>query len=97
MNIRNLDQALIELAEKKNELNAYQAGGERHSALKSELETMANQFHVHYGTFIEDALFNIHDEFCPDNEVLSPIDYTANEYIKLPTGECSYDVSITRE
>ena len=35
-----------------------------------------------YGDYIEEALRDVHDEFCPDSEVLLPIAYLANEYIK---------------
>jgi hypothetical protein len=36
---------------------------------------MEDEFQDNYGEYIEEALQNIHEEICPDNDVLMPIAY----------------------
>jgi len=43
-----------------------------------------------YGDYLEEAFDEVHDEYCPDTDVLLPIAYLAKEYIKNDDG--SYDV-----
>lgn len=80
MNIKNLNQAFVEIAEKKNQLFQVERGTPGHVALQSEIERLLEDFQSDYGWYIEEALFNVHDEYCPDNEVLKPISYLASHY-----------------
>jgi hypothetical protein len=36
---------------------------------------MEDDFQDNYGDYVEEALQNIHEEICPDNDVLMPIAY----------------------
>jgi len=92
MNISNLNQAFIEIAEKKNRLNQCDKADKLYSSLNEEIVKLEEQFQFEYGAFIEEALFNVHDEFCPDNEVRKPIYYMANSYSSDST-TCQYDVA----
>jgi hypothetical protein len=40
-----------------------------------------SRFLDHSGIYLEEVLKDVHDEICPDDSVLSPIDYLANQYI----------------
>ena len=42
---------------------------------------MEDDFQENYGEYLEEALADVHDEFCPDNDVLLPIAYLADEYV----------------
>ncbi len=80
MNISNLNQAFIEIAEKKNRLFQCKKSDEMYDSLNEELAQLEEEFQYAYGAYIEEALFNVHDEFCPDNEVLKPRSYIASAY-----------------
>jgi len=81
MNLKNLDQAIISIAEKKKQLSANNLSSLQRAVLEDELETMELDFQANYGSIIEEALFNFHDEFCPDNDILKPSEYLALHYI----------------
>ena len=91
MNIENLNQAFIEIAEKKNELSQFQHDNPEYVALQEEVHQLEAAFQAKYGHYIEEALFNVHDEYCPDNDVLLPVAYFATSYLKGNGGR-SYDV-----
>ena len=42
---------------------------------------MEDDFQDKYGEYLENALQGIHDEFCPDNDVLLPIAYVGKGVI----------------
>lgn len=82
MDIKKLEKALTELVEKKIALSGLDYSDEKYDDLEEELHDMEDDFVETYGDYLEDALHGVHDEFCPDNEVLLPIAYLANEYVK---------------
>ncbi|MBV6644904.1 MAG: hypothetical protein KI790_05625 [Cyclobacteriaceae bacterium] len=90
MNIENLNQAFIEIAEKKIELQQFDYEDPHYGVLEEGIRQLENRFTEQYGPFIEDALFNVHDEYCPDNDVLYPAAYIASQYLK--TDNYQYDV-----
>ncbi|MEQ8470791.1 MAG: hypothetical protein RIC35_06375 [Marinoscillum sp.] len=92
MNIKNLNQAFVQIAEKKNELFQYAKSDQHSQDLKNELRELEQEFQYEFGSYIEEALFNVHDEFCPDNEVLKPIAYFAGRYVVSDRGENEFDV-----
>ncbi|MEQ9302338.1 MAG: hypothetical protein RJQ14_00370 [Marinoscillum sp.] len=92
MNIKNLNQAFVQIAEKKNELFQYARHDEHYESMKKELSELENDFQYEFGSYIEEALFNVHDEFCPDNEVLKPTSYFASQYVISDRGEHEFDV-----
>jgi hypothetical protein len=85
MNIKDLDRALLAIVEKKNLLSTLNYNDETYDQVEEELHDLEDDFIDEYGTYLEDALHLVHDEYCPDNDVLLPIAYMANKYIK--TGE----------
>ncbi|RED95624.1 hypothetical protein [Marinoscillum furvescens] len=92
MKLKNLDQAFIEIAEKKSELAQLEMQDPKHAALQREIEKLESEFQYAYGSYIEEALFNVHDEYCPDNEVLRPVSYLATSYRKTRDNELEFDV-----
>ena len=91
MDVKQLDKALIELVEKKIILSNLDYNDERYDEVEEELHDMEDNFVESYGDYLEDALHAVHDEFCPDNDVLLPIAYLANHYIKKEVnGETTY-------
>lgn len=91
MNIKNLNQAFIEIAEKKIQLSGIGYNDPDYDLLETEIHELEDDFQSNYGSFIEEALFNVHDEYCPDNDVLLPIAYIASTY-KKGNGQFTYDV-----
>ncbi len=92
MNIEKLNQAFVEIAEKKIELTRFDVQEPQYDAVLSEIHAMEEQFHQTFGTFVEEILFNVHDEYCPDNDVLLPSAYMASAYLKTSNDRVIYDV-----
>ncbi|MEQ8582316.1 MAG: hypothetical protein RIC30_01740 [Marinoscillum sp.] len=91
MNIKNLNQAFVEIAEKKNQLFRFAKEGSSYHDLQEEVKRLEEDFQMTFGAYIEEALFNVHDEYCPDNEVLKPLSYLASHY-EPKQGTEVYDV-----
>lgn len=75
MDIKALNSALEAIELKRAELSKLDYNNPKYDDLEEELHDMEDQFQDKYGEFIEDALQNIHEEVCPDNDVLMPIAY----------------------
>ena len=93
MNIEKLNEAFIEIAEKKIDLVAFDVNDPQYDALLSQIHQLEENFLVAYGSYVEEALFNVHDEYCPDNDVLLPVAYMASQYLRNHGGSnVQYDV-----
>lgn len=90
MDIEALNRDLVQLVEKKNKLSTMDYNQPEYDDLEEELHDLEDDFVEQYGDYLEDALHMVHDEYCPDNDVLLPIAYLANEYVKGENG--GYDV-----
>ncbi|MFY0685587.1 MAG: hypothetical protein JXQ90_00405 [Cyclobacteriaceae bacterium] len=94
MNIEKLNNAFVAIVEKKAELKNIPITDSSRGPQELTLMEMENMFMREYGAFIEEALFNVHDEYCPDNDVLLPVAYFASDYLKKGIeGAHQYDVS----
>lgn len=82
MDIQSLDKALIALVEKKNQLAELDYDDKTYDVVEEELHDMEDDFVESYGDYLEDVLADVHDELCPDNDVLLPTAYLANKYTK---------------
>lgn len=82
MNLDKLNQAFTRIVEKKLELSKLPVESEEYRILLTELNTLIRDFMSDYGSLIEEALFNVHDEYCPDCDIMRPLAYIASEYIK---------------
>lgn len=75
MDVQALDRALQALVLKRNELKALDYNDPRYDDLEEELHDQEDDFHDHFGEYLERVLQEIHDQYCPDNDVLLPIAY----------------------
>ncbi|GAA4840962.1 hypothetical protein [Algivirga pacifica] len=90
MNTEEINKALVAIIEKKSELNSLSYEDEKYDDLEDELHDLEDDFVSDYGDALEDILMDVHDEICPDTDVLSPLSYIGQKYIK--NGEDSYEV-----
>jgi hypothetical protein len=86
VNLTDLERDLLSLAMKKNELAALSYDDARYDEVEEELHDLEDGFQETYGDYLEDALHTVHDDLCPDNDVLMPIAYVANRYVKAEDG-----------
>lgn len=96
MDAKGLNQALVALVEKKNELSALTYSDANYDVIEEQLHEMEDKFIDKYGKDLETALEVVHDQYCSDSDVLLPIAYVAKKYIKKGTdGNIVYDVNHT--
>ncbi|TRX48404.1 hypothetical protein FNH22_29240 [Fulvivirga sp. M361] len=79
MNINMLNEALVTLIKKKKELHDLNYNSSNYDQLEEDLHVLEDDFLNKYGDYLEDALHEVHDEYCPDSDVLLPIAYVPNE------------------
>jgi hypothetical protein len=75
MDIKALDNALQAIEKKRDELSKLNYNNPQYDEIEEKLHDLEDDFQDKYGDFVEEALQNIHEEFCPDNDVLMPIAY----------------------
>ena len=83
MNVEALDKALSQLVEKKIALSHLTYNDQQYDIIEEELHDLEDDLVETYGEHLEDMLADVHDELCPDNDVLLPIAYIANDYEKI--------------
>ncbi|MGJ3235892.1 hypothetical protein [Marivirga sp.] len=81
IDIKKLDEDLTALVKAKIALSKLNYADKDYDKIEEELHDMEDDFQENYGEYLEEALADVHDEFCPDNDVLLPIAYLADEYI----------------
>ncbi len=74
-----LNEALVTLIKKKKELHDLNYNSSNYDQLEEDLHVLEDDFLNKYGDYLEDALHEVHDEYCPDSDVLLPIAYVPNE------------------
>lgn len=92
-----MNTALNALVEKKNELAGLKYNDPRYDKAEEELHDLEDEFTSEYGDYLEDALHLVHDDIAPDNDVLLPIAYLADKYIKVgekPDGTPIWDTDM---
>jgi len=97
MDLKALDQALLQIAEKRNELYGIDYEDSRYDDIEEELHDLEDDFVEQYGAGLEDVLQDIHDQLCPETDVLLPIAYMAKKYIATgpkDDGSEGYDVAM---
>jgi hypothetical protein len=96
MEIEALEKDLITLFEKKAALLKLDYSDEAYDELEESIHDMEDSIQENYGDYLEDALHEVHDEFCPDSDVLLPIAYIPNRFVvengeyKVPFSEGVY-------
>jgi hypothetical protein len=89
MDVKALDQALLEIIKKRQELTTIDYNNPKYDDLEESLHDSEDSFLETYGDELERALQDIHDEYCPDSEVLVPIAYIAKKYQVSASNEYS--------
>ena len=92
MNKEEINKSLAELVIVKNKLAETTYDNENYDEIEDELHDLEDSFMEKYEEFLTDVLGDVHEEYCPEDEVLSPIAYVANKYIAKEKDE--YTVSI---
>ena len=80
MDLVALDNGLQKLVLKRNELSVMGYDNEAYDELEEELHDMEDDFSEKFGAYLEEAFYDVHDEFCPDSDVLMPIAYLGKKY-----------------
>jgi hypothetical protein len=75
MDIKALDSALQAIEKKRDELSNLNYNNPKYDEIEEQLHDMEDDFQDKFGDYMEGALQNIHEEVCPDNDVLMPIAY----------------------
>jgi hypothetical protein len=75
MDVKALDKAIQEIAKKRDELGKVNYNNPQYDDLEEQLHDLEDDFQDEYGEYLEEALQNVHEELCPDNDVLMPIAY----------------------
>lgn len=88
MNVKELDADLRTIEKAKADLDKLDYNDPKYDDLEERLHDLEDDFQDKHGEFLEEALQNIHDDLCPDNDVLMPIAYLGKgvpvEIDKLP-------------
>ncbi len=77
MEFADLNRELTRIVELRNELQSSNGADED----RKELEFLESGFVEKYGFFLEEALRDVHDEICPDDQVKPLTQYLADQYI----------------
>jgi len=96
MDLSALDQSLVAIAKKKNELNGMGYQDPKYDELEEELHDLEDQWMDSFGDEMEAVIQEVHDKICPDTDVLMPIAYMAKSYVlvKNDNGGESFDVDL---
>lgn len=82
MNVTALNQAVREVVEKRRLLSQMGYDHEQYDDVEEELHDLEDDFLEQYGDYLEKALQKVHDEFCPESDVLLPTAYLPRQYQK---------------
>lgn len=87
IDIEKLNKDFKELIGKRNTLSELDYNDKTYDDVEEELHDLEDDFQEEYGDFLEKAFEAVHDEFCPDNDVLLPIAYIAKKYYIKDKGD----------
>ncbi len=89
MDVKAIDKALQEIIKSRLALATLDYSDTKYDDLEEKLHDLEDSFQEAYGEELETALQEVHDEFCPDTDVLVPIAYIAKSYIVSGKNEFS--------
>jgi len=96
MDIKNIDQELIQIIDKRNRLEQLNYNDEQYDVLEEELHDLEDEWVDKYGDFVEKAVEEVHKDHCPDSEILNPIAYVGKKYVETTSKDDtsrSFDVA----
>ena len=96
MDLEALDQYLVSIIKKKNELQQIGYQDPRYDDVEEELHQLEDQLMEQHGKEMEQVIQDVHDKICPDTDVLMPIAYLAKSYVSAvdDQGKETYDVDL---
>ena len=96
MDINALDQSLVSIIKKKNELHQLGYQDPKYDDIEEELHDLEDSLMEEHGEEMEQVIQEVHDKICPDTDVLLPIAYLAKSYVpaKNEEGGDTYDVDL---
>jgi hypothetical protein len=80
MDLKALDKALLEIVKNRNELSKLDYNNPKYDEVEEQLHDLEDDFHDEYGEYLEEILQTVHDEICPDTDVLFPVAYIAKTF-----------------
>ena len=80
MKTEQINQALEQIVLLKNRIHGMNPDSPDKSNLISELNQMETAFDEQFGSQLYEVFLDIHDELCPDNDILSASEYIAQYY-----------------
>ena len=93
MKFDDISKALEEIIDLRNQVYRLEHGSEELKTVEQSLGELESKLLSKYGTQLHEVLLDVHDELCPDNDVLSPTHYIASFYNVKPNGNgLHYDV-----
>ena len=95
MNQKKFNSALIDLAEKRINLNSLDYSDEKYDEAEDELHTAEDAFLDEFGDYMENILDDVHERVCSGTDVLIPTAYIAKNYVRRGEtldGDPIYDV-----
>lgn len=75
MNLKELDAELQEIEKTKVELSKLNYNDPKYDDLEEQLHDLEDNLQEKHGEYLEEVLQTVHDDICPDNDVLMPIAY----------------------
>ena len=75
MDVKALDKAIQEIVKKREELGKLDYNNPKYDELEEQLHDLEDDLQDEHGEELEEALQKVHDDLCPDNDVLMPIAY----------------------
>ena len=82
MDFKQLNNDLVALVIKRNLLASINYNDEAYDQVEEDLHDTEDEFLEKYDSYLEEVLQTVHDEYCPETDVLLPIAYLAKKYIE---------------
>ncbi|WP_162055702.1 hypothetical protein [Pontibacter pamirensis] len=78
MNVNVLNDAIVAILAKKQELNTMDYNDKRYDDIEEELHDLEDDFNEEYGDYLEDVLEDVHGKLKSDADILLPTAYLAS-------------------
>jgi len=75
-----LDKSLQEIIKARLQLSNLEYNSPSYDDMEEKLHEMEDSFQDEFGDILEVALKKVHDQYCPDTDVLLPIAYIGKKY-----------------
>jgi len=82
MDFKQLNNDLVALIVKRNLLASLHYNDDAYDQVEENLHDSEDEFLEKYDGYLEEVLQTVHDEYCPESDVLLPIAYLAKKYIE---------------